>query len=152
MVTPKEKANFNTKSGIYYVKCTVGNTSLPGATIANFSLAVSNRNNKISGIVKISTPFNNDTTTINVVGKIQERGTHFITKQLKLLGESIVRKDSALEKNVMERFTASLTIDTIGNGIGNFSFKKIKETNLPVYPWITEQKKTNNNEHFMVVS
>ncbi|PQJ23394.1 DUF1842 domain-containing protein [Tenacibaculum sp. SG-28] len=152
MFTPKEKVIPKTKRDIYYVKCTVGNTAVPKATIAKFSLAISKKNNKISGIVKISNIYSNDTATINVVGKIQERGTKFITKQLKLIGESIVHENAELEKNTMERFTASLTLDATGNGIGNFSFKKIKETNIPVLPLITKQEECSKKEHFTVAS
>lgn len=150
MFTPKEKVI--PKGDIYYVKCTLGKTSLPDAIIAKFSLAISKKNNKISGIVKVSNPFSNDTATINVVGKVQERGTEFITKQLKLIGECIVHDDVGLEKNTMERFTASLTLDATGNGIGNFSFKKIKEINIPVYPLITNQKESSIRESFTVAS
>lgn len=119
-------------AGTYLTKGTIGNSGLPGAPIAHFSLVVTPSANKVSGMVEITQAINAKSITVQVHGTIRATGFGKVTKIVNLEGKYIYSFPPPAIGSILEDFTAYMDIDDSWNGNGGFSYGGRTVNDVPV--------------------
>ncbi|CAM1366650.1 conserved hypothetical protein [Tenacibaculum litopenaei] len=131
------KINTNPKtnqvlSDSYIAKGTIGNTNLPGAAIAYFSLDISQQTKSVSGVIEVSQPITQSVIKINVVGAVKPSITKHGNSRIELIGEFVVSINPPASGTYLEYFTAYLDIDANWQGLGGFSYGKYEVNDVPI--------------------
>jgi len=116
----------------YLSKGSIGDMGVPGSSIVYYSLVVSPKEGKVSGIVEIVQAVAEPTERVHVTGTIRATSHGEVTQIVSLSGKYLVLAIPPARGSYLEEFTAYLDVDYEWNGTGGFTYGAHKMDNLPV--------------------